>query len=140
MTTLEMALAEQFREPNTPFLSPSLVADFFGLKIQGLAAGAHVHRNTPTARPHAQQLQAYLQDMLRVLAAATELTGDSLCVMNHYAHSADSLIEAGRLMMLSLILNRSRAELPDDFDTRASTKGAIKLKHVGQGTPAWIDA
>lgn len=103
---LETSLAEQFREPNTPFLSPSLVADFFGFQIQELAAGAHVHRNTPTARPHAQQLQTYLQDLLRVLAAAIELTGDSKRAvflirkepLRPFGYrTADSLIQEGRV-------------------------------------------
>jgi hypothetical protein len=75
-TVLEHPIAEQFREPNTPYLSPSRVGDFFGFKVQELAERAHVHRNTPTARPQAPQLQRYMQDMLRALAVATEMTGD----------------------------------------------------------------
>ena len=68
--------AERFREPGTPYLSPARVGEFFGFRVQELAERAHVHRNTPTSRPQSPQLQKYLQDMLRVLAAATELTGD----------------------------------------------------------------
>lgn len=75
-TALQLPFSEPFREPDTPYLSPSRVGDFFGYKVQELAERAHVHRNTPTARPHAPQLQRYLQDMLRALAVATELTGD----------------------------------------------------------------
>jgi hypothetical protein len=67
---------ERFREPNTPFLSPGKVGELFGLRVQELAERAHVHRNTPTARPHAAQLQKYLQDMVRLLAVATAMTGD----------------------------------------------------------------
>lgn len=67
---------ERFREPNTPFLSPAKVGELFGLRVQELAERAHVHRNTPTARPHAAQLQKYLQDMVRVLAVVTAMTGD----------------------------------------------------------------
>ncbi len=68
---------ERFREPNTPYLSPTLVGEFFGFRIQELAERAHVHRNTPTARPQSPQLQKYMQEMLRVLAAASEMTGDT---------------------------------------------------------------
>lgn len=50
--------------------------DFFGFRVQELAERAHVHRNTPTTRPQAPQLQKYLQEMIRVLAVATEMTGD----------------------------------------------------------------
>ncbi len=74
---LHFPLAEQFREPNTPYLSPVRVSEFFGFKIQELAERAHVHRNTPTARPQAPQLQRYMQDMLRALAVALEMTGDA---------------------------------------------------------------
>jgi len=75
-TVLQEPFAEQFREPNTPYLSPSKVGDFFGFRVQELAERAHVHRNTPTSRPQAPQLQRYLQDMVRVLAVAVEMTGD----------------------------------------------------------------
>ncbi|VFR17557.1 hypothetical protein ANDO1_1176 [plant metagenome] len=75
-TLLQDPLVERFREPNTPYLSPAKVGEFFGFRIQELAERAHVHRNTPTARPQAPQLQKYLQDMVRVLAVTTEMTGD----------------------------------------------------------------
>jgi hypothetical protein len=52
------------------------VGEFFGLRIQELAERARVHRNTPRARPHASQLQKYLQDLIRVLVVAAEVTGD----------------------------------------------------------------
>jgi len=70
-------LSVQFREPDSAYLSPTRVGDFFGFRIQELAERAHVHRNTPSARPHAQQLQQYLVDLVRVLAVATEMTGDA---------------------------------------------------------------
>ena len=75
-TVLQQPFAEQFREPDTPYLSPVRIGACFGFKVQELAERAHVHRNTPTARPHAPQLQKYLQDMVRALAVATEMTGD----------------------------------------------------------------
>ncbi len=74
---LYQQLVEEFREPNTFFLSPARVGDFFGFEVHEIAARAHVHRNIPATRPHAQQLQTYLQDMLRVLAAAIEITEES---------------------------------------------------------------
>jgi Protein of unknown function (DUF2384) len=74
---LDQSLVERFREPNTPYLSPTRVGDFFGFRIQELAERAHVHRNTPAARPQAPQLQKYLRDMVRVLAVAAEMTGDA---------------------------------------------------------------
>lgn len=97
--------AERFREPNTPYLSPAKVGDFFGLRIQELAERARVHRNTPTARPHTPQLQKYLQEMLRVLAVATEIMGDSeravFLLRNEPLRAfgyktADTLVQEGR--------------------------------------------
>jgi uncharacterized protein (DUF2384 family) len=105
MNTTDASFFEQFREADTPFLSPSRVADLLGLESQELARRAHVDRNTPTARPQSPELQAYLQNIVRVLAAATELTGDSkraaflLCnePLRAFEHkTAESLIQAGR--------------------------------------------
>ncbi len=96
---------ERFREPDTPFLSPVRVGEFFGFRVQELAERARVHRNTPTARPHTPQLQKYLQDMLRVLTVATEMTGDpdraAFLLRNEPLKSfgyktADTLIQEGR--------------------------------------------
>ena len=108
-TVLQQPFAEQFREPDTPYLSPARIGDFFGFKVQELAERAHVHRNTPTARPQAPQLQKYLQDMVRVLAAATEMTGDekraAFLLRNEPLRAfgyktADALIQDGRADML----------------------------------------
>lgn len=104
-TVLQEPFVDQFREPNTPYLSPVRIGEFFGFQIQELAERAHVHRNTPSSRPQAPQLQKYLQDMVRVLAAATELTGDkkraAFLVRNEPLRAfgyktADVLIQAGR--------------------------------------------
>lgn len=73
---LQHPFAEQFREADTPYLSPTRISEFFGFQVQELAARAHVHRNTPAARPQAPQLQKHLRDMVRVLTVATELTRD----------------------------------------------------------------
>lgn len=75
-TALQEPFVERFREPSMPYLLPAKVEEFFGFRVQELAERAHVHRNTPTARPQVPQLQKYLQDMVRVLAVATEMTGD----------------------------------------------------------------
>jgi len=102
---LNLPLIKQFREPDTPFLSPATVGNFFGLQVQDLAAAAGVHRNTPISRPHAPRLQTYLRDLLRVLVVATELTGDSkraaFLLRNEPLRAfgyqtADSLIQKGR--------------------------------------------
>lgn len=102
---LQPPLAERFREAGTPFLSPAKVAERFGFRAQELAERAHVHRNTPTARPQAPRLQKYMQDMLRVLAIAEAMTGDesrAIFLLRNEPLSAfgyktaDTLIEEGR--------------------------------------------
>jgi len=102
---LQQPFVERFRESDTPYLSPARIGEFFGFQIQELAERAHVHRNTPTARPHASQLQKYLQDMLRVLAMATEMSGDekraAFLLRNEPLRAfgyktADTLIQEGR--------------------------------------------
>jgi len=103
---LDQPFVERFREPDTPYLSPTRVGDFFGFRVQELAERAHVHRNTPTARPQAPQLQKYLQDMVRALAAATEMTGDAgraaFLLRNEPLRAfgyktADALVQEGRV-------------------------------------------
>lgn len=104
-TVQQEPFVERFREPNTPYLSPAKVGDFFGLRVQELAERARVHRNTPTARPHTPQLQKYLQEMLRVLAVATEITDDAeraaFLLRNEPLRAfgyktADTLVQEGR--------------------------------------------
>ncbi len=104
-TVQQEPFVERFREPNTPYLSPAKVGEFFGLRVQELAERARVHRNTPTARPHTPQLQKYLQEMLRVLAVATEITDDperaAFLLRNEPLQAfgyktADTLVQEGR--------------------------------------------
>jgi hypothetical protein len=96
---------EQFREPDTPYLSPSRIGELLGLQVQELAERAHVHRNTPTTRPQAPKLQKYLLDTVRVLTIATEMTGDekraAFLLRNEPLRAfgyktADALIQEGR--------------------------------------------
>lgn len=102
---LQPPFADRFRESDTPYLSPTRISEFFGFQIQELAERAHVHRNTPTARPHAPQLQKSLQDMVRVLAVAVAMTGDEkravFLLRNEPLRAfgyktADALIKEGR--------------------------------------------
>jgi len=102
---IQAPFADQFRDENSPYLSPGKVGEAFGLRVQELAEAAHVHRNTPSARPHAPQLQRYLQDMIRVLAVATDMTGDvarAVFLLRNEPlrafdyQTADKLVQAGR--------------------------------------------
>ena len=57
-------------------LSPERLADALQLSTQRLAALAHVHRNTVAMAPDSAKLQAAMGNVVRVLSAATSLTGD----------------------------------------------------------------
>lgn len=104
-TVMQQPFVERFREPDTQYLSPARVGAFFGFRVQELAERAHVHRNTPTTRPQAPQLQKYLLDMVRALAVSTEMTGDAekaaFLLRNEPLRAfgyktADALIQEGR--------------------------------------------
>jgi uncharacterized protein (DUF2384 family) len=58
-------------------ISPDRFADRLDIEKQQLAELAHVHRNTVSRQPRSPQLQKFLRDSIRVLAAATDLNGSS---------------------------------------------------------------
>lgn len=71
------AFVESLRVPNArTALSPTLLAEALELPLQKLAGIAGVHRNTVTLAPTSPKLQEAIGDMVRVLSAAFELTGD----------------------------------------------------------------
>ncbi len=59
------------------YISPELYANKLALEQQQLAELAHVHRNTVRRMPKSPQLQKYLRESIRVLAAATDLVGSA---------------------------------------------------------------
>ncbi len=63
------------QEPKTPYISPKRVASALGVQLSRLAEIAGVHRNT-LANPASERLQDRLRDMVRVIMAASEVTGD----------------------------------------------------------------
>lgn len=67
---------DSIREPGTPHMSPTRFAEATGLSVQALAAMAGVHRNTLSQHPELGRVQQRLREMVRVISAAAELTGD----------------------------------------------------------------
>lgn len=57
-------------------LSPERLAEALELPIQKLATLARVHRNTVSMAPSSTKLQDAMGDVVRVLSAAYELTGN----------------------------------------------------------------
>ena len=100
------SLAESFREPDQSYLSPRRIGEALGLQIQGLAERARVSRNTPSARPQNEDLQNYLRNVVRVLAAAADVAGGDrkravFWFMNEPLaefdyQTADALVRAGK--------------------------------------------
>lgn len=57
-------------------LSPKRFSQALGIELQTLAEQAHVHRNTINRAPNSRGVQEFLREALRIIKAATELTGD----------------------------------------------------------------
>jgi uncharacterized protein (DUF2384 family) len=75
-TRLASGFVASLQEPRTPYISPRRVAEALGIQLSRLAEIAGVHRNT-LSNPASERLQDRLRDMIRVIMAATELTGDT---------------------------------------------------------------
>lgn len=64
------------QEVGAAALSPRRFSEVFGMDIQTLAIQAHVHRNTISRAPASESVQRFLREALRVIRAATDLSGD----------------------------------------------------------------
>lgn len=64
------------RELGAVALSPKRFSEVFNVDLQTLAAQAHVHRNTLSRAPASESVQRFLREALRVIRAATDLSGD----------------------------------------------------------------
>jgi len=110
MNAVPRSLAETFREPDRAYLSPRRIGNALGLQIQSVAERARVSRNTPAARPQNENLQRYLREVVRVLAAAEGvIAGDRnraiFWFMNEPLQdfdyqTPDSLVQAGKAQVV----------------------------------------
>jgi hypothetical protein len=57
-------------------LSPNRFIKVLGMDLQTLAAQAHVHRNTISRAPASESVQHFLRQAIRVIRAATDMSGD----------------------------------------------------------------
>ena len=73
---LVSAFLDSLQEPRTPYISPARFAARSGLSQGTLARLAGVHRNTVRLNPASEALQGRLREMIRIITAAAELTGD----------------------------------------------------------------
>ncbi len=97
------ALLDDIRERD--FVSPQRLSRRLRLPLSDLAKLAHIHRNTMTQRPESQLVQKSLDPVVRILAAAEQLTGDPDRAMIWFRHqpiavhggrTALELVEAGQ--------------------------------------------
>ena len=97
----------QVREASAvaPLLSPKRFSQALHMDLQTLAAQAKVHRNTLTRSPGAREVQAFMRSALRVLKAATDVSGDVNRALFWYRNeplsefgykSAEQLVSDGR--------------------------------------------
>ena len=95
------------KEPGlpAPALSPRRFSQALNIDLQTLAEQAHVHRNTITRAPASRGVQDYLRESLRVIKAATEVSGDINKALFWYRNeplsafgfkTAETLVSAGR--------------------------------------------
>ena len=96
------ALLADIRERD--FVSPQRMSRRLRLPLADLAKLAHIHRNTLTKRPDSQLVQKSLEPVVRILAAAEQLTGDPdraiiwfrhQPIAGHDGRTALQLVEAG---------------------------------------------
>ncbi|MCA8434541.1 DUF2384 domain-containing protein [Burkholderia seminalis] len=57
-------------------ISPRRYSSVLRLDLQDLATQAHVHRSTISRAPDSEAIQRFLRETLRVLRAATDVSGD----------------------------------------------------------------
>lgn len=98
---------EALREPGlgAPLLSPRQFSQRLHLDLQTLATQAHVHRNTLSRAPESESVQRFLREAVRVIRAATDLSGDVDKALFWYRNeplppfgyrSAEQLVSDGR--------------------------------------------
>jgi uncharacterized protein (DUF2384 family) len=96
------ALLADIRERD--FVSPQRMSHRLRLPLADLARLAHVHRNTLAQRPDSPIVQKSLEPVVRILAAAEQLTGDAdraivwfrhQPIAGHDGKTALQLVEAG---------------------------------------------
>lgn len=95
------------KEPESaaPIISARRFATALHIDMQTLARLAHVHRNIISRLPGAESVQKYLRDALRVIRAATDISGDVRSTLFWYRNeplptfgykTAEELISEGR--------------------------------------------
>ena len=78
--------AVHFADQRSPFLSARLVADGLGVTLSELARLAGIARNTLTAKSSARKVDQALSPVVRIIAMASEMTGDEQRAVIWFKH------------------------------------------------------
>ncbi len=88
-----------------PVVSPKRFSEALNIDLQTLAEQAHVHRNTIARAPGSRGVQEFLRNALKVIKAATDISGDVDRVLFLYRNepwsafgykTAEQLVSEGR--------------------------------------------
>ena len=74
-TAMVSGFVDSLQEPRTPYISPKRLSKALGVNVANLAQLTGVHRNT-LRNPSSERLQGRMREMVKVISAAAELTGD----------------------------------------------------------------
>lgn len=88
---------------NDDMIAPRRLAERLHLPMSGLAKLARLNRNTMTAKPNSQAVQAKLGEIARIIARAAELSGDEgraviwfkFQTLPGWGKTAEEMVEAG---------------------------------------------
>lgn len=95
------------RDPDStaPIVSARRFVDALHIDLQTLARQAHVHRNTISRMPGSETVQRFLREALKVIRAATDISGDVQKALYWYRNeplsvfdykTAEQLVSEGR--------------------------------------------
>ncbi len=99
---------ESVHQPNTPRLSPKVVADLLLLEEDEIASIAGVDRNTLVARPESSRVQGALRDLVELLSAALQVQPDRQRAASFLRH--EPIAAFGQKTLLQLVQDGRAAD------------------------------
>lgn len=73
--TVVSGFVDSLQESRASYISPQRLAKALGVKVTSLAELTGVHRNT-LRNPASDRFQSRMREIMKIISAATELTGD----------------------------------------------------------------
>ena len=91
---------DSLQEPRTPYISPARFSKVLGVKTVNLAELNGVHRNT-LRNPSSERLQVRMREMVKVISAVAQLTGDLQKAIYWYRN--DPILDYGQRTAAELV-------------------------------------